>query len=300
MSEVLPVNMKASWQILGVLALAACAPPPLEETPPSFDLAKYYAAAEQEIRARGGMRTDFAPGDARFTRSDLARDFMRIALFDEFEVGESGFVANPVPSNLRRFERPVVVRVINGASADSKTRQTNSTMVAKYTRNLADITGYDIHIALPGERANMLVFFLNRAEQPRIARQLGRYVTAPPRYVEDAFANSPDEMLCGAFSLANRRAPDSYRSSLILVKAEHSVAQRNACVQEEMAQALGLTNDSPDARPSIFNDDEEFVALTLHDAYLLKILYDKRLRAGMTAAQVRPLLPVIIEGIWPK
>jgi len=44
-----------------------------------------------------------------------------------------------------------------------------------------------------------------------------------------------------------------------------------------------LANDSPSARPSIFNDDDEFALLTTHDEMLLKMLYDKRLSAGMTA-----------------
>ncbi|MCQ8205510.1 DUF2927 domain-containing protein, partial [Vibrio parahaemolyticus] len=68
---------------------------------------------------------------------------------------------------------------------------------------------------------------------------------------------------------------------------------RLSCVHEEMAQAMGLPNDSPDARPSLFNDDLEFALLTDHDAVLLRMLYDPRLRPGMTAAQARPLLPAI-------
>ena len=60
-----------------------------------------------------------------------------------------------------------------------------------------------------------------------------------------------------------------------------------------MAQAMGLTNDSPDARPSIFNDDEEFAFLTRHDEILLKMLYDPRLKAGMESYEVIPLLSAI-------
>ncbi len=68
---------------------------------------------------------------------------------------------------------------------------------------------------------------------------------------------------------------------------------RKSCVHEEMAQAMGLTNDSPNARPSIFNDDEEFAFLTRHDEILLRMLYDPRLKAGMESYEVIPLLPAI-------
>ena len=50
---------------------------------------------------------------------------------------------------------------------------------------------------------------------------------------------------------------------------------------------------SPDARPSLFNDSLEFAFLTEHDEILLRMLYDPRLRPGMSIAEARPLLPAI-------
>ncbi|NOR62663.1 MAG: DUF2927 domain-containing protein [Rhodobacteraceae bacterium] len=288
-----------NWRtISAVLALAACTDPvpPLPALP--YDLGTYYAAAEAEIRAQGGMRTEYEPADAVFTKTDLARDFMRIAMFDEYQTVNGSYVAREAPSNLRRYNQPLRVRVVSGDSTSEADSQFNTAAVAKFTRRLARITGLDMRLATNAERANMVIFFLSREEQPHMARQLGRHVSAPPREVEDAFANSSVDLLCAAFSLSNERTPDSYRSSIILIKSEHSIAQRNACVQEEMAQAIGLTNDSRDARPSIFNDDEEFAALTLHDELLLRILYHPRLQSGMPPAVVRPLLPAIINDIW--
>jgi len=286
---------------MAVLTLSACtaAVPDKEQPPqPSVDLERYYAAAEAQIRAEGGMRTEYAPPDAPFTRGDLATNFMRIALFDEYTTQNGRYVAGEAPSNLRRFDVPVLVRVVNGALTAKTAADFNQAQVASFTRRLARITGQDIRMAKEGERANMVVFFLNRAEQPLMARQLGRYVSAPPKEVEDSFANSGNDLLCAAFALSQKRRPDSYRAAIILVKSEHSEAQRDACIQEEMAQALGLTNDSRSARPSIFNDDEEFAALTKHDELLLQILYDPRLNSGMSAEEVRPLLPAIINDIW--
>jgi hypothetical protein len=43
-----------------------------------------------------------------------------------------------------------------------------------------------------------------------------------------------------------------------VIRAEHPDLLRLSCLHEEIAQGLGLPNDSPRARPSIFNDDEEF------------------------------------------
>ncbi len=287
------------WLVLSsVLALGACTTPGPQAPDASLDLSKYYATAEAEIRAAGGMRSAYFPADAPFTKAELARNFMRIALFDEYKTVNGRYVPGQTPANLRRFERPVLVKVVNGAATNEADARLNTTLVAQYTRRLARITGADIRFANQGERANMVVFFLNRAEQPRYARELARYVTAPPRKVEETFANSPENMFCNAFSLSPQQSRDSYTASVILIKSEQSGALRSACVQEEMAQALGLPNDSPEARPSIFNDDEEFAALTKHDELLLQILYDPRLKPGMNAAEVRLLLPAIIDDIW--
>ena len=56
---------------------------------------------------------------------------------------------------------------------------------------------------------------------------------------------------------------------------------------------MGLANDSPDARPSIFNDDDEFALLTTHDEKLLSILYDDRLAPGMSLEQARPVIRIL-------
>ena len=65
---------------------------------------------------------------------------------------------------------------------------------------------------------------------------------------------------------------------------------RLACLHEELAQGLGLPNDSGLNRPSIFNDDEEFALLTRQDELMLSMLYDPSLRSGMTEAEARPIV----------
>ena len=72
---------------------------------------------------------------------------------------------------------------------------------------------------------------------------------------------------------------------------------RKSCIHEEMAQSLGLSNDSKIARPSIFNDDEEFAFLTTHDENLLKILYDNRLKPGMNNKDALPIVTKIAKEL---
>jgi hypothetical protein len=68
-------------------------------------------------------------------------------------------------------------------------------------------------------------------------------------------------------------------------------------MHEEIAQALGLANDSPRARPSIFNDDEEFALLTGQDELMLRMLYSPELQAGMTEAEARPIIQTLARRL---
>jgi hypothetical protein len=82
----------------------------------------------------------------------------------------------------------------------------------------------------------------------------------------------------------------TYRRAIAFIRSEHPDLMRRSCVHEELAQGLGLANDSPRARPSIFNDDDEFALLTRHDEELLKLLYHPALTPGMTPDQARPIV----------
>ena len=91
---------------------------------------------------------------------------------------------------------------------------------------------------------------------------------------------------------SNSSAPDgaTYTRAFAVIRAEHPDLLRLSCLHEEIAQGLGLPNDSPSARPSIFNDNDEFALLTRQDELMLRMLYDPRLRPGMSLSDARPII----------
>ena len=271
-----------------LMLAAACVAPEVEQS----DLTQVYAAAEASLRDLGKMRTETRPADAPFTYEDLVEDFIQIALYNEYRVAGGRFVAGLSPTFLRRWEAPVRVGTIFGASTEAGRIRTDSAEVTGYTRRLATLTGLDMRVSDP-EDANLLVVFLNEDEQVDFADTLTTRFTDISPAVIDAFRDSPRNIFCAAFGFTSAGRKGVYDHALILVKSEHSDFMRKSCIHEEMAQAMGLTNDSPDARPSIFNDDEEFAFLTRHDEILLQMLYDARLKAGMESYEVRPMLPAI-------
>jgi len=67
-----------------------------------------------------------------------------------------------------------------------------------------------------------------------------------------------------------------------------------ACLNEEIAQALGPVNDLYQVSDTVFNDDNVFNSLTTYDHLILRLLYSRELQSGMSQAAVRARLPALL------
>lgn len=256
------------------------------------DLRAFYASVEGNLTAAGRMRRDTSPADAPFTDADLIRDFERIALHDEYVDQGGRFVHSETPAQLRRWTKPVRVAVMSSPSSPPEDAARDRANVAAFTSRLAHLTGHDMAMA-QGTDVNFLMLFMSSAERSAFADQVAALYPNFAPAVMRALRNPPMDIFCVTYGFADQAVPSTYSVVIVLIPSEHPAFTRLSCVQEEMAQAMGLPNDSAEARPSLFNDSKEFALLTEHDAILLRMLYDPRLRPGMTSAEVRPLLPDI-------
>jgi hypothetical protein len=68
------------------------------------------------------------------------------------------------------------------------------------------------------------------------------------------------------------------------------------CAYEELLQALGAINDDASVPWTMFNDDVQMGFFDIYDQYLLNILYDPRVRPGMTKDEVEAVLPGILSS----
>jgi hypothetical protein len=282
------------------VAEAPAARPAAEAPPPeaagrareSDPLVEFYANVEGGLTTSGRMRRDTAPDDAPYGVAELVRNFERIALYDEYVEVSGRFLHRETPALLRRWEGPVRVGAIIGPSVPPEQAARDRANVAAYTRRLAGLTGLDMAFS-DGPDVNFLVMFLDQEEQAAFADEAAARYPGFSASVADAFRATPVDTFCTAYAFAEPARPPVYAAVMILIKSEHPDLTRLSCVQEEMAQAMGLPNDSPDARPSLFNDSLEFALLTEHDEILLRMLYDPRLKPGMSAEEARPLLPAV-------
>lgn len=274
-------------------------PEPKRQAGPSLEsqkIAAYYAVVQERLQANGRLRQDPHPHDAPFTSQDLVKNFERIALFDEYSVSGGQFIQRQTASSLRRWERPVRIGLVFGPSVPPEQRMKDTAYVRSFAARLASLTGLDIRLTKESQ-ANFTLLFLNRDEQKHYIPKLVRKVNFLIPQITTEIKNSPRNIFCAAYAISEPKRSAGYKGAVLLIKAEHLDIMRKSCIQEEMAQALGLANDSPAARPSIFNDDEEFALLTGHDELLLRILYDKRLKIGMTAKSAHPIVQKIVHDI---
>jgi hypothetical protein len=211
-----------------------------------------------------------------FTDAEIIDGFYRIVFGAEFHV--SGSV-----DRIRKYEKPVRVLADSRAKPDRR----------KQVENVVDdirskIRHLDIAMADSSKEANITVTLVrDRDIEKTIRKFYGREQAA--RIVKSL------EPQC----LSGFRKDELFRierSDVIVVVDAGEFIFRD-CIYEELLQALGPINDDDDLPWTMFNDEVQMGFFGIYDQYLLNILYDPRIRAGMTKDQVKELLPQILPDV---
>ena len=300
-------NTKRILMLILVMGLMGCnlrmspvvtPPPPVQEpappagpvvTPPSQasrDLSTYYTRLQNDLLNQGLLRGDGGGPDTPFTDTQLARNFVRIALFNEYRDDSDFQRPQATVSKLRRWTGPIRMSVEFGDTVPLTQRDTDLASVSAYVARLSRATG--VPITITDQSPNFRVLFLGEDDRRAYGPRLRELIPSISDATVRTFVNLPRDQLCvviGTFAPGQ----SNYTKAVAMIRAEHPSLMRSACIHEELAQGLGLANDSPGARPSIFNDDEEFALLTTHDELLLRMLYDPRLQTGMDPSVAAPI-----------
>ncbi|MSU91692.1 DUF2927 domain-containing protein [Rhodobacteraceae bacterium 2CG4] len=252
------------------------------------DLARNYRALESRLVSSGRLRGNPAAPGVAWDGNTLARNFVRIAMFSEYGSGLSG---NGRRSVLRRWVQPVRMQLVFGQSVSQAQRAQDTAQIRDYAAQLSRATGHPVGVGSGG--GNVFVLVVSDGERRGLGPLLNQIAPDLGQPARRALLNAGPNILCMVIAQPHRRAEQGYRQAIVLVRAEHPPRMRRSCIQEELAQVMGLPNDAREARPSIFNDNEEFGVLTNHDRALLRMLYDPQLRPGMTVPQVSAALPEV-------
>ena len=266
----------------------------MAETAKSAAARAYFAQVQQALLSQGLLRTDGGGQDTPFTDRMLAENFLKIALFDEYSRGPGGFVQSEAPSILRKWTGPVRVGLRFGPSVPLDRQATDRARVSSYLARLSQITGHPI--SLSDSAPNFWIHVVSEDEREALGPTL--QAALPGLSASDIadVTQMPRSTYCLVYALSEGNS-GTYSRAVAVIRAEHPDLLRQSCFHEEIAQGLGLANDSPRARPSIFNDDEEFALLTRMDEMMLRILYSPALRPGMRIEEARPIVQKLAEGM---
>jgi Protein of unknown function (DUF2927) len=215
-----------------------------------------------------------------FTDSEIVEGFFKTAFGAEYHL--AGRV-----DRIRKYEAPVRVYA-DGTRADRKAQ------IAKIVADIAArVRHLDIAMVDSNEAANVLVKLVRD-------RDLHRTITTFYGSERAKEIKSSLDPQCLSGFRKNERF-EIERSDVILTIDVSDFVFLD-CAYEELLQSLGPINDTATVPWTMFNDNVSMGYFDVYDQYLLNLLYDPRIKAGMTVQEVRAVLPAVLADVrvWVK
>lgn len=184
---------------------------------------------------------------------------------------------------IRKFDEPVRVFVIDGGASDRS---------AQIAAVVADIRARVDHLdlAMTNDRpaANLVVTLVPQRDFSGTLR--AHYGADKAKQIQRSL---DPQCLSG---IAKDRSYRIRRAEVIL-PADADDFSFYDCAYEELLQALGIINDDSSVPWTMFNDDVQMGFFDVYDQHLVNILYDPRVRPGMTKDEVNKLLPQVLPAV---
>lgn len=247
-----------------------------------------YAGRLDALREVGRGRTDAAPADVSWGAEELARNFGRVVHAQDHPWREE--------QPLSKWRGPALYRFYNGEAGPDEAERAH---MADLARRISAATGLEVREARELEEPNLLILQFDYEEREALLQEASLDGDGEKAiYGLIGETHGSDDNLC-MFSTGWDPGDEERWTSfaVTVIRSELPTDWRTSCLDEEVTQMFGPQYDHPEVRPSMFNDDEEFLYLTDHDEAMLRLIYDPRLRSGMTLAQTTPIVrEILAEG----
>jgi Protein of unknown function (DUF2927) len=238
--------------------------------------------------ATGGMTSQIAKAEnsdisarraverTSFSNDEIMDGFLKIAFGAEFQIGQR-------VERIRKFDEPVRIFVANQGGPDRR---------AEIAAVVADIRArvHHLDVAITEDRgaANFVVTLIKQRDLQRTLRSA--YGRDKARQIQQSL--NP-QCLSGIAKDERYRI----RRAEVILPVDAGDFIFYDCAYEELLQALGAINDDRSVPWTMFNDDVQMGFFDVYDQYLLNILYDPRIRAGMTKDEIVNLAPQILQSV---
>jgi hypothetical protein len=215
-----------------------------------------------------------------FTDAEIVEGFLKTAFGAEFQL--AGRV-----DRIRKYVGPVRV-FADGNRADRKAQLAQ--VVADIGKRVQHL---DIAMAASAEDANVRVKLVRDRDLARtIAKDYGN------ERAKEIKTSLDPQCLSG---FRKNEAYEIERSNVILTVDNGDFVFFD-CAYEELLQALGPINDTSSVPWTMFNDKVSMGFFDVYDQYILNLLYDPRIKPGMTVDEVKAVLPAALADAraWVK
>jgi len=210
-----------------------------------------------------------------FTDAEIVDGFLKTAFGAEYHL--AGRV-----DRIRKYDVPVRV-FADGNRADRKGQ------LAKVVADIAQhVQHLDIAMAEKSEDANVNV---------RLVRDRDLYRTITTYYGKERareIKSSLDPQCLSGFR-KNERFEIEHSDVILTIDSGDFVFLD--CAYEELLQSLGPINDTSSVPWTMFNDKVSMGFFDVYDQYILNLLYDPRIKAGMTVGEVKAVLPEVLPDV---
>jgi hypothetical protein len=211
-----------------------------------------------------------------FTDDQIKDGFFKIAFGAELQFDRRD-------ERIRKFDEPVRVSVINRGRPNRR-----ATIAAVVADIRAHVNGLDLAMADDADHANFVVTLVRHRDFARTVRSY--YGADKAKQIQRSLR---PQCLSGIGKDRNDRIT---RAEAILPVDADDFAFYD-CAYEELLQGLGVINDDSSVPWTMFNDDVQMGFFDLYDQYLVNILYDPRIRPGMTKSEVSDVLPEVLPAV---
>ena len=184
---------------------------------------------------------------------------------------------------IRKFDEPVRVFVDNHGSP---ARTADIAAIVEDIR--ARVDHLDLAVTSDRKDANIVVFLVR-------ARDFAHTIRS--RYGESAAKKIQQSLHPQCLSGIAKDESYRIRRAEVILPVDADEFQFYDCAYEELLQSMGLINDDSSVPWTMFNDNVQMGFFDVYDQYLVNILYDPRIRPGMTKAEVDALLPDIFPTV---
>jgi hypothetical protein len=246
------------------------------------------AIALAALAIDGAVRTDAAAAEIaaiasrrsaekkNFTDSEIVEGFFKTAFGAEYHL--AGRV-----DRIRKYDGPVRV------FADGAARPDRRAQLAKVVADIGQrIQHLDLAMAPNAESANVVV---NLVRDRDLSRTIASFY-GQERAREIRASLDPQ---CLSGFRKNEQFEIEHSDVILTVDSGDFVFLD--CAYEELLQALGPINDTSSVPWTMFNDAVSMGFFDVYDQYILNLLYDPRIKAGMTVQEVKAVLPDVLIDV---